>query len=136
MHIGLNRFQEIIIVFERHEGGENAILVHLDMSDDKEREDPHEFRELARSAGISEIDFVTVSSNKPSPRYFIGQGKVEEIQQLVTLHKADVVLFNHALSPSQERNLEKEFECKVVDRTGLILDIFASGQEPLKVNCR
>ncbi|AMO54749.1 GTPase HflX [Endozoicomonas montiporae] len=111
--------------FERHEGGENAILVHLDMTDDKEREDPHEFRELARSAGISEIDFVTVSSNKPSPRYFIGQGKVEEIQQLVKLHEADVVLFNHALSPSQERNLEKEFECKVVDRTGLILDIFA-----------
>ena len=111
--------------FERHEGGENAILVHLDMSDDREREDPHEFRELARSAGLSETDFVTISSNKPSPRFFIGQGKVEEIKQRVKLHDSDVVLFNHALSPSQERNLEKEFECKVIDRTGLILDIFA-----------
>lgn len=111
--------------FDRHEGGENAILVHLDMTDDKEREDPHEFRELARSAGVTEADFITVSSNKPSPRFFIGQGKVEEIKQLVSLLEADVVLFNHALSPSQERNLEKEFECRVLDRTGLILDIFA-----------
>lgn len=98
--------------FERHEGGENAILVHLDMTDDKEREDPHEFRELARSAGISEIDFVTVSSNKPSPRYFIGQGKVEEIQQLVTLHKADVVLFNHALSPVRNVTLKKNLSAR------------------------
>lgn len=111
--------------FERHEGGENAILVHLDMSDDKEREDPQEFRELARSAGLAEVDFVTVSSNKPSPKFFIGQGKVEEIRQLTKLYECDVVLFNHALSPSQERNLEKEFECKVIDRTSLILDIFA-----------
>ena len=113
--------------FERHEGGENAILVHLDMSDDKEREDPQEFRELARSAGIVEMRLYYRQQliSLQSTLFYVGQGKVEEIRQLVKLHEADVVLFNHALSPSQERNLEKEFECKVVDRTGLILDIFA-----------
>ena len=111
--------------FERHEGGERAVLVHLDLNDDREREDPQEFMELASSAGAESVAFITVNSHKPSPRYFVGPGKVEEIRQLVLQHEADLVLFNHALSPSQERNLEKEFECRVLDRTGLILDIFA-----------
>lgn len=111
--------------FERHEGGESAILVHPDMSEDKEREDPQEFMELVRSAGVETLAFITVNVRSPSPRYFVGPGKVEEIRQSVLQHKAEVVLFNHALSPSQARNLEKALECRVIDRTGLILDIFA-----------
>ena len=111
--------------FERHEGGESAVLVHLDINDDREREDPQEFMELVSSAGVSSAAFITANTKQPNPRYFVGPGKVEEIRNLVVLHDADVVLFNHALSPSQERNLEKELRCRVIDRTGLILDIFA-----------
>lgn len=111
--------------FERHEGGESAILVHLDLNDDREREDPQEFMELVSSAGVSSAAFITANTRQPNPRLFVGPGKVEEIRELVVLHDADVVLFNHALSPSQERNLEKELKCRVIDRTGLILDIFA-----------
>ncbi|WP_257292154.1 ribosome rescue GTPase HflX [Endozoicomonas sp. ONNA1] len=111
--------------FERHEGGESAILVHPDMSEDKEREDPQEFMELVRSAGVETLAFITVNVRSPSPRYFVGPGKVEEIRQSVFQQRAEIVLFNHALSPSQARNLEKELECRVIDRTGLILDIFA-----------
>ena len=111
--------------FERHEGGESAILVHLDLNDDREREDPQEFMELVSSAGVSCAAFITANTRQPGPRYFVGPGKVQEIRELVVLHDADVVLFNHALSPSQERNLEHELKCRVIDRTGLILDIFA-----------
>ena len=111
--------------FERHEGGESAVLVHLDLNDDREREDPQEFMELVSSAGVSSAAFITANTKQPNPRFFVGPGKVEEIRELVVLHDADVVLFNHALSPSQERNLEKELKCRVIDRTGLILDIFA-----------
>ena len=111
--------------FDRHEGGESAVLVHLDVNDDREREDPQEFMELVRSAGVESSAFITAGCKHPNPRFFVGPGKVEEIRQLIVLHDVDVVLFNHALSPSQERNLEKELKCRVIDRTGLILDIFA-----------
>ena len=111
--------------FERHEGGERAVLVHPECLDDQQREDPREFQELVRSANVQQVAFVNVTSNKISPRFFVGSGKLEEIRQQVIACDADVVLFNHALSPSQERNLEAELECRVVDRTGLILDIFA-----------
>ena len=111
--------------FERHEGGESAILVHLDLNDERKREDPQEFMELVSSAGVSCAAFITANTKQPSPRYFVGPGKVQEIRELVVLHDADVVLFNYALSPSQERNLEHELKCRVIDRTGLILDIFA-----------
>ncbi|MGB1270733.1 MAG: ribosome rescue GTPase HflX [Endozoicomonas sp.] len=111
--------------FDRHEGGECAVLVHLDLNDDREREDPQEFMELARSAGVESSAFINAGCKQPNARFFVGPGKVDEIRQLVVLHDVDVVLFNHALSPSQERNLEKELKCRVIDRTGLILDIFA-----------
>ncbi|MGI2029226.1 ribosome rescue GTPase HflX [Endozoicomonas acroporae] len=111
--------------FDRHEGGESAVLVHLELNDEREREDPQEFMELVRSAGVESAAFITAGCKHPNPRFFVGPGKVEEIRQLVVLHDVDVVLFNHALSPSQERNLEKELKCRVIDRTGLILDIFA-----------
>ncbi|MBU2706198.1 GTPase HflX [Zooshikella marina] len=111
--------------FERHQGGEHAILVHPELIDDKEREDPREFEELVGSAGANPVAFITSTSPHPHPKFFIGKGKVEEVRQAVKQLKAEIVIFNHSLSPTQERNLERELECRVVDRTGLILDIFA-----------
>ena len=111
--------------FERHEGGERAVLVHLENQDEQNREDPHEFLELVRSAGAEIVDFLTISRYQPSPRFLIGTGKVEELRALVKAGEGDLVIFNHVLTPSQERNLERELECRVIDRTGLILDIFA-----------
>lgn len=113
------------MLFERPDTGERAVLVHLDLSKETEREDPREFEELVLSAGGEPVAFVGGLRATPSPRYFVGTGKLEEIRQLVAAHDAELVLFNHALSPSQERNLEKELRCRVLDRTGLILDIFA-----------
>lgn len=111
--------------FERHEGGERAVLVHLEGMDEQSREDPQEFVELVRSAGAEIVSFLTISRYHPSPRFLIGAGKVEELHDLVKANAGDLVIFNHTLTPSQERNLERELECRVIDRTGLILDIFA-----------
>lgn len=111
--------------FDRHEGGENAILVHLDIQQISDPDDLEEFRLLAHSAGANELTIITGSRSKPHPKYFVGTGKAEEIAQAVEHHQADIVIFNHNLSPSQERNLEALIQCRVLDRTGLILDIFA-----------
>jgi len=113
------------LFFERHGGGERAILVHLDGQDPEAREDPQEFQELAISAGAETVAFVNVARHRPSAKFLIGSGKVEELRDQVKTEHADLVIFNHTLTPSQERNLEKIFECRVLDRTGLILDIFA-----------
>lgn len=111
--------------FERPGGGERAILVHLDGQDPAAREDPQEFQELARSAGAETVGFVNVSRHQPSAKFLIGSGKVEELHDLVKEGEVELVIFNHTLTPSQERNLERALECRVLDRTGLILDIFA-----------
>ncbi|SDT30108.1 ribosome rescue GTPase HflX [Pseudomonas oryzae] len=111
--------------FERHEGGERAILVHLEGQAPEAREDPDEFLELARSAGAEVAGFVSIPRHQPTARFLIGSGKVDEIREQVKRDEAELVIFNHTLTPSQERNLEREFECRVLDRTGLILDIFA-----------
>lgn len=113
------------MLFERPDAGERAVLVHLDLRKEAEREDPKEFEELVLSAGGEPVAFVSGQRDTPSPRFFVGSGKLEEIRQQVQFNQAELVLFNHALSPSQERNLEKELRCRVLDRTGLILDIFA-----------
>lgn len=113
-------------MFERPDVGERAIIVHIDFSSHaNESEDLGEFVELVRSAGVEAVDEVTGSRNQPSSRLFVGEGKLEEIRAAVQVNEADVVLFNHSLSPSQERNLERELKCRVLDRTGVILDIFA-----------
>ena len=112
-------------MFDRPESGERAVLVHLDFTTDKEREDSDEFKELVSSAGIDAVGIVTGSRKLPSPRYFVGTGKLEEIRFELEHSEADVVLFNHALTPSQHRNLEASLECRVIDRTGIILEIFA-----------
>lgn len=111
--------------FERHEGGERAVLVHLEDQNEQSREDPHEFLELVHSAGAEVVDFLTITRYQPSPRFLIGAGKVDELRAMVEAGECDLVIFNHVLTPSQERNLERALECRVIDRTGLILDIFA-----------
>lgn len=111
-------------LFDRPEGGERAILVHLDLQG-VNREDLEEFQELVISAGAEPVAIVTGSRQIPEAKYFVGSGKAEEIRLAVEQQQAEIVLFNHTLSPSQERNLEALFKCRVLDRTGLILDIFA-----------
>nr|WP_067287121.1 ribosome rescue GTPase HflX [Marinobacterium profundum] len=111
--------------FERPKSGEKAILVHIDFGDESKAESPQELEELALSAGADPVEFLIGSRAKPSSKFFIGTGKLAELIELVTLHEAEIVIFNHSLSPSQERNLEQQIKCRVLDRTGLILDIFA-----------
>lgn len=112
-------------MFDRYEAGEQAVLVHIDFSDDSSKEDLQELQMLVSSAGVNAVDIITASRQAPHPKYFVGSGKAEEIANAVRAQQADVVIFNHALSPSQERNLEQLCKCRVLDRTGLILDIFA-----------
>jgi GTP-binding protein HflX len=111
-------------LFDRPSGGERALLVHLNISH-IDHQDIEEFRLLAQSAGAEIIDLITGTRKRPDARLFVGKGKAEEIRQHVVDSTIDVVIFDHTLSPAQERNLEKVFQCRVVDRTGLILDIFA-----------
>jgi GTP-binding protein HflX len=113
------------LFFERPESGERAILVHIELAREADRENPRELEELALSAGADPVEFLTGSRADPSPKFFLGKGKVEELGNLVREHEAELVIFNHSLSPAQERNLERELQCRVLDRTGLILDIFA-----------
>lgn len=112
-------------MFDRYEAGEQAVLVHIYFSQDKDTEDLNEFESLVSSAGVEALQVVTGSRKAPHPKYFVGEGKAEEIADAVKASGASVVLFDHSLSPAQERNLERLCECRVIDRTGLILDIFA-----------
>lgn len=112
-------------MFDRYDAGEQAILVHIFFTQDKDVEDLQEFEALVSSAGVEALHVVTGSRKAPHPKYFVGEGKAEEIAEAVKTSGASVVLFDHALSPAQERNLERLCECRVIDRTGLILDIFA-----------
>lgn len=112
-------------MFDRPQSGERAVLVHLDLQQESEREDLDEFRDLAVSAGAQPVAAVTGARRIPEAKYFVGSGKAEEIRQIVVENEVELVLVNHALSPAQERNLEALLQCRVLDRTGLILDIFA-----------
>ena len=111
--------------FDRPKSGELAILVHVQLSQAHVCDDPREFEELVISAGGDPAAFMTCQRSTPHAKYFIGIGKLDELADLVRLHEAQLVIFNHNLSPSQERNLEQALSCRVLDRTGLILDIFA-----------
>lgn len=110
--------------FEQRQSGERAILVSVSVQllDDLDAE---EFRLLAQSAGAEILEHITVPRNRPDPKFFIGSGKVDEIAEQVQYLEAELVIFDHSLSPAQERNLERILKCRVIDRTGLILDIFA-----------
>lgn len=113
------------LVFERPQGGERALLVQLALPGVDSDKALQEFKELALSANAEVLDCVLGTRSTPEAKYYVGKGKAEEIAQLVKALNAELVLVNHELSPSQERNLERLFECRVVDRSGLILDIFA-----------
>jgi len=112
-------------VFERPRTGERAVLVRLGLGVPVESEDLQEFTQLAVSAGAVPVATVTGRRERPDPRYFLGSGKAEELKGIARESGAEVILVDHALSPSQERNLEKLIERRVLDRNGLILDIFA-----------
>jgi GTP-binding protein HflX len=113
-------------LFERPERGERAILVRIGLGQAPDADELAEFDALARSAGAIPVATVIGSRRNPEPRYFVGSGKAEEIRERVAAEGAELVLVDHELSPSQERNLERLIGRRVLDRTGLILDIFAS----------
>jgi GTP-binding protein HflX len=112
-------------MFERPRAGERAVLVRLGLGDAVRPEDLDEFARLARSAGAQPVATITGRRHRPDSRYFVGSGKAEEIADSGRAHNAEVILVDHPLSPSQERNLEKLTGVRVIDRSGLILDIFA-----------
>jgi len=112
-------------LFERPERGERAILVRIGLGQPPDAEELGEFSALARSAGAIPVATITGNRKTPEPRFFIGSGKAEEIRDRAKADAADLVLVDHELSPSQERNLEQLIGQRVLDRTGLILDIFA-----------
>jgi GTP-binding protein HflX len=112
-------------MFERPRSGERTALVHITINSEFEQPGLDEFAELARSAGAIVVTKLLGSRQRPDPAHFIGKGKLEELKALVTADEIEVVLFNHSLSPAQERNLERALSCRVLDRTGVILDIFA-----------
>jgi GTP-binding protein HflX len=112
-------------MFERHVGGDSAVLVSLMNGEPEATEATAELAELARSAGVSPLAVILGRSQRPDAATYAGSGKVQEIADAVAGTEARMVIFNHELSPAQERNLEKVLGCRVVDRTALILDIFA-----------
>jgi GTP-binding protein HflX len=112
-------------VFERHAGGERVILVALDFGTPDFAESVAELRLLAAGAGLDIQGEVQGKRSRPDAALFVGSGKADEIAALVAATDTDVVIFNHELSPAQERNLERRLHCRVIDRTSLILDIFA-----------
>jgi GTPase len=112
-------------VFERPRSGERSVLVHIELNNFAKQADLSEFIELVGAAGAEYVAKLTGKRDSPDAAHFIGSGKLAELQLLVTEKQAELVIFNHTLSPSQERNLEAALQCRVVDRTGLILDIFA-----------
>ena len=112
-------------MFERPRSGERALLVHLGLGEAVPQDVQDEFEELARSAGADPLETIACVRHRPDSRFFVGTGKADEIRAAVKQLGAELVLVNHSLSPSQERNLERHLECRVLDRSGLILDIFA-----------
>ena len=102
---------------ERHKGGAKTVLVNVDLSDESSNEDLAELQMLAVSAGAKEAGILTCARKVPDSRFFIGTGKTEELKALIADLEAEMVIFNHELTPSQERNLEKELGCKVIART-------------------
>ena len=106
--------------------GERTVLVHIELNSSRYAPNSlDEFKQLALSSGLNIVDTITVKRNFTKAQFLIGTGKVDELTDIVSEHEIDLVIFSLELSPSQERNLEKALKCQVIDRTGLILDIFA-----------
>ena len=112
-------------MFERPQSGERAVLLHAGPDGAPDNSEREEFVELARSAGALIVDQIVSARKQPNARFLIGTGKLNELSESVEQHDAELVISSAALTPSQERNLEKQLQCRVLDRAGLILDIFA-----------
>ncbi len=112
-------------MFERPKGGQRAVLVHLELPGADFESDRQEFIDLARSAGAEVTSVIGGRRDAPDAGLFVGSGKAQEVADAAVSGRAELAIFNHDLSPSQERNLEKLLKCRVLDRAGLILDIFA-----------
>jgi GTP-binding protein HflX len=112
-------------MIDRPDGGSAAVLVSLDFGEADYAESLEELQQLAATAGLDVRDCVEGRRPKPDATYFVGSGKVEQVAAALQATDSAIVVFNHDLTPSQQRNLERKLECRVVDRTGLILEIFA-----------
>lgn len=112
-------------MFERPDAGERAVLAQLALNGQTRPGDREELQQLAESAGAEVLGVLGGALNRPNPRLFLGTGKADELKDMVSALGAEIVIFDHTLSPAQERNLERLLSCRVLDRTGLILDIFA-----------
>jgi GTPase len=112
-------------MFERPRSGDRALLVNLDLGEPDQAARVGELKELAVSCGLQVVGLVQGRRDRPDPATFAGRGKVAELAAAVAALQASLVIFNHQLSPAQERNLEKQLSCRVIDRVSLILDIFA-----------
>jgi GTP-binding protein HflX len=112
-------------MFERPRAGERAVLVRIGLGEAARPEDLLEFEQLAQAAGAQTVATITGRRDRPEPRFFVGTGKADEIAAAAASSSADVILIDHPLTPSQERNLEKLTGKRVLDRSALILDIFA-----------
>ncbi len=112
-------------MFERPNEGKSACVISINFGDVDFEESVEEIKELVLSADMKIVSTVNIKRSAPDPKYFLGSGKAEEVKFIIQESKADTVIFNHNLSPSQERNLEKYFSTRILDRTALILFIFA-----------
>ena len=112
-------------MLERPENGERALLLHIGLRRSCDEDEVQEFGALAASAGADVVDEMEARRDRPTPRLFIGRGKAEELRERVSASRAELVLVNQPLTPSQERNRETVLQTRVLDRNGLILDIFA-----------
>jgi len=112
-------------LFDRPDAGEKALIVHLSINESFSEDNLSEFIQLVESANVEPVITIKGSRRTPDSKYYVGKGKLEEVKHQLHETCADVVLFNHSLSPSQQRNLEEELKVRVLDRTNLILDIFA-----------
>jgi len=112
-------------MFERPNEGKSACVISINFGDNDFEESVEEIKELVLSADMKIVSTVNIKRSAPDPKYFLGSGKAEEVKFIIQESKADTVIFNHNLSPSQERNLEKYLSTRILDRTALILFIFA-----------
>ena len=112
-------------MFERPQRGERAILLYVGIGQKVSAEDEQEFASLALSAGAEVVGTLVAVRPSANPRFLIGSGKLDELKELVGETDADLILVDHDLSPTQQKNLEGFLKRRVVDRSGLILDIFA-----------
>ena len=104
---------------------QRALIVYVEFKNSKDDDEYNEFYHLVKSTGLEIVGSITTTRSHAEPRFFVGKGKVDEIRKTADRSNTDVIIFNRFLTPAQERNLERFFNIRVIDRIGLILDIFA-----------